>query len=254
MKVSAYSPSKLAAFQTCPRFYAFRYIWKIPSRIRANQSFGSSMHRALQALYQAGGPQGRTVEELQAQLARSWSNAGYADAQEAEAELRRGQELLVRYASTWAQEASIPFLQEKRLSAPYRDVVFLGVIDRVDRARDGSLHVIDYKSGWSPADGRIPVPSRWQLALYHHLLQVKFAEAPGHHSIHYLANDVRLKLDTTTDRVEDLLEAAYDVAVAIREAIGGQRFDPQVGRHCHRCDYLSRCAEGRAVPLESEGP
>lgn len=241
MPTLTYSPSKLTSYATCPRQYHFKYVRKLPGRLHANQSFGSSLHRALQAIYQAGGPSGRSPDQLAETLSASWSALGYQSPEHARSELARGQELLARYQERWSDETSIPVLLEKRMSAPYREVVFLGIVDRVDRDSDGALHVIDYKSGRAPESGRIPEHTARQLALYHHLVRAKLGEAPGRHSVHYLASDVRLSIETDETALSALLDEAHGLACAIREAVA---FEPTPGSHCLHCDFQARCKEG----------
>lgn len=239
-----YSPSRLGTYQTCPRQYWYQYVRKLPRRAWANQSFGISLHRTLQQIHEKGGPQ--ALADGLSTLEASWTGAGYASRDEEAEALSRGKELLARYYEDWSAQEGIPILLEKRMTAPYKDVMLLGIVDRVDRLADGSLEIIDYKSGRMPET--IGHATAQQLAIYHHLIETKLFETPRRHSVHYLASNARVTLPFTTSALADVLEGAYET---IRRLESDQRFAPRPERHCHYCDYARTCeAADTAPPLE----
>jgi DNA helicase-2/ATP-dependent DNA helicase PcrA len=240
-----YSPSRLGTYQTCPRQYWFQYVRKLPRRAWANQSFGISLHRTLQQIHETGGPQ--QLEDGLSTLEASWTGAGYATReQEAEA-LSRGKELLSRYYEDWSHQEGTPILLEKRLSAPYKDTMLLGIIDRVDRLGDGSLEIIDYKSGRMPET--IGSATVQQLAIYHHLIQAKLEETPRRHSIHYLSSNTRVTLPFTDHALTEVLDGAYET---IRRLEADSRYAPRVEHHCHTCDYARYCEAAESAPPREE--
>lgn len=238
-----YSPSRLSVYQTCPRQYFFQYVRKLPRRAWANQSFGVSLHRTLHQLHESGGPQEQTLDKALNQLDASWTSAGYASAEEEALARERGKELLAKYYETWSIQEGTPILLEKRLSAPYQDIHLMGIIDRVDRHPDGSLEIIDYKSGYAPET--VSLTTVQQLSIYHHLIASRLGEAPVRHSIHYLASDVRISL-TLADRAEEILEA---VRATVRRLESDEQYQPVADSHCNWCDYQRFCPEGRNRPL-----
>ncbi|HEY9899018.1 MAG TPA: PD-(D/E)XK nuclease family protein [Pantanalinema sp.] len=240
MRKPQYSPSRLHVYQTCPRQYHYQYVRKLPRRAWANQSFGTSLHRTLQVLHEQGGPAARPLEEAQAQLERSWTGAGYDSHEHEVAELARGKDLLAAYYRTWSETQSIPLLLEKRLSAPYQGITLLGIVDRVDRRFDGSLEIIDYKSGHAPAE--IRPHTLQQLGIYHYLIGEKLRETVQHHTVHYLASNVRLSLSLGAAHIEEILEG---VRKTVERLEADQRFIPRVAGHCLHCDYLRYCDAGR---------
>lgn len=246
MRQPQYSPSKLGVYQTCPRQYYYQYVRKLPRRAWANQSFGTSLHRTLQVIHEQGGPREQSLETAQRQLEASWASAGYDSRDHEAAELARGKELLAAYYETWSGVDGVPVLLEKRMSAPYKGSVLLGIVDRVDRLADGSLEVIDYKSGHAP--GAVRPQTVQQLAIYHHLIEHRLSETPRRHSVHYLASNVRLKVEFTPGLLADVLEGAYET---IRALEADQRFIPRLASHCTWCDYQRYCDVGRSYRPET---
>jgi RecB family exonuclease len=240
MRPPQYSPSRLQVYQTCPRQFYYQYVRKMPRRPWANQSFGVSLHRTLHRLHAEGGPEAKSLSEAERQLEASWMSAGYDSPEQERSELARGKELLSAYYETWSGVEGEPILLEKRLSAPFRGSVLLGILDRVDRHADGSLEILDYKSGRAPETVRRETVQ--QLSIYHYLVEQKLHETPVRHTVHYLASNVRVTLPLTADHVAAVLEAAHET---IRTLEADHRFEPRVAAHCGSCDYQNACPVGR---------
>lgn len=249
MRQPQYSPSKLGVYQTCPRQYYYQYVRKLPRRAWANQSFGTSLHRTLQVIHEQGGPQEQSLETAKRQLETSWTSAGYDSKAHEAAELARGKELLAAYYETWSGVDGTPVILEKRMSAPYKGSVLLGIIDRVDRMADGSLEIIDYKSGFAPDSVRPQTVQ--QLAIYHHLIAHKLSETPERHSVHYLASNVRLKVQFTPGLVAEVLDRVVET---IRALESDKRFIPRLAAHCTWCDYQRYCDVGQSYRPELPDP
>lgn len=234
MKVQ-FSPSKLSCYQHCARQYYFQYIKKYPRRVWANQSFGNSLHRTLQGIYEAGGLDGMSEEEASMRLKQAWISAGYADADAEALALERGQALLASFRE-WSHEEGNPVFLEKRMTAQYRDVLFLGIVDRLDRRTDNSLEVVEYKSGLAPA--QIPPAVLQQVMIYQHLISHKLGEVPTRLSIHYLGSNQRFTIAPTQEECEAVLDRARDTAIAIQNE---EDYLPNLGEHCEWCDYRRPC-------------
>lgn len=247
MRQPQYSPSKLGVYQTCPRQYYFQYVRKLPRRAWANQSFGTSLHRTLQVLHEQGGPQEQSLETAQRQLETSWTSAGYDSKAHEAAELARGKELLAAYYETWSGVDGTPVLLEKRMSAPYQGAVLLGIVDRVDRMADGTLAIIDYKSGHAPETVRPQTIQ--QLAIYHYLIEQKLQETPTGHAVHYLASNLRLQVPFTAGLLAQVLAGVHET---IRRLEADQRFIPRLADHCAWCDYQRYCDVGRSFQAEAD--
>jgi hypothetical protein len=114
-------------------------------------------------------------------------------------------------------------------------VPFLGIVDRVDQRPDGTLELIDYKSGQQRA---LTQPMRQQLAIYRHLIREKLGDYPAAVSLHFLAANTRVAIDLEPGEWDRTIRQAVDSARAIEV---DQDYDPQVGSWCRRCDFNFRC-------------
>jgi RecB family exonuclease len=230
-----YSPSRLAVFQTCRAQYRYRYVLGIRTPPGPRATFGANLHRTLHQLHLGGGAAVIDAAAARQHLEATWSSAGFASAAASEEALGEARDLLDRYHARWGGEETTPVLLERRLTAPYRDHTFLGILDRVDRQPAG-LVILDYKSGKAPE--RSSAALEQQLAIYHHLVSVHLNEEPVAHRVHYLADDVRRDVALAPGRVAALLDHAHDTAAAIETET---TFAPQPGQPCSNCDFTWRC-------------
>ncbi|MBC7544433.1 MAG: PD-(D/E)XK nuclease family protein [Candidatus Sericytochromatia bacterium] len=241
------SPTKLATFQRCPQQYAFQYVQRIPRAPTAAMTFGSNLHRTLQTLYEQGGPQTETAEQVKARLQASWSGHGFASPTEEAAYKALGETIVSQFHGQYQIEEGTPLLIEKRLEAPYEDVRFFGIVDRVDLMPDATLNVIDYKSTRYIATDVSEVNDELmqQLSLYAYMAKVHLPYPVRRLSIHYLRTNERLSFPPEA-MGEGWLERAYAAAQAMVAAHETERFPAQLGDHCRWCPYTSRCRAYRA--------
>jgi|GEM_PF-2954406 len=230
-----YSPSRLAVFQTCRAQYRYRYVLGIRTPPGPRATFGANLHRTLHQLHLGGGAASVDAAAARQHLEATWSSAGFASAAASAEALGEARDLLDRYHARWGGEATTPVLLERRLTAPYREHTFLGILDRVDRQAAG-LVILDYKSGRAPEHPSATLEQ--QLAIYHHLVRVHLDEVPVAHRVHYLTDDVRRDVDLSPERVTELLDRAHETAGTIEAETA---YTPQPGPSCSNCDFTWRC-------------
>jgi CRISPR/Cas system-associated exonuclease Cas4 (RecB family) len=235
VKARAYSPSRLQVYQTCARKYYYQYVIKVPTRRFAEQSVGISLHGALEEVQAAGGVAATGMDGALAMLLARWEGEGFADAAEEAEARRRAEGLLKEYLARFGDGPGRPVMIEQKLEGTFLGVPFLGIVDRVDELPDGTLELIDYKSGRTR---EVTAPVRQQLAIYRHLIKEKLGAYPAAVSVHHLASSERVAVALPPDEWDATLAGAADSARAIEH---DQDYTPQVGSWCRRCDFASRC-------------
>lgn len=146
------SPSKITTFLACPVKYRWTYVdergrWYLKSK--SYFSFGTTLHRVLERFHDHADAGVTTTEEVLAAYEESWIDAGYASAEEMAEAFGEGREILerhVREMSLRPPEAKT-ILVEKQLRKDFGEFVLIGRIDRVDEYPDGTLEIVDYKTG-----------------------------------------------------------------------------------------------------------
>ncbi len=264
------TPSRLATWDDCRRRYRMTYLDRpAPPRggPRAAATLGAVVHNALQAVF-ADPPARRTPGRAAAQVDRQWSGEGFRDdAQAAEYRSRaRGwvADYVERHAVPDAPEPAGRTLGVERwVSAPVGGLVAEGRVDRLDERDDGSVAVVDYKTGRRAPDAddarRAPSLALYALAIrrtlrrpcrrveLHHLPSGTVAVAE-HDEASLAAHRERAEaagaaLAEATDRLE---HAGGDPALA------EHLFPPAPGPHCGACTMRRNCPEGRAAAPAAE--
>lgn len=147
------SPTKISTYLACPLKYRWTYTddrgrWYL--KAKSYYSFGSTLHKVLQRFHDGGDIGVSTTEEALAVYEESWIDAGFQSPEEMQEAFGEGKEILERHierAQSASSDAKV-LLVEKQLTMPFgEDFDLIGRIDRLDEHADGTLEIIDYKSG-----------------------------------------------------------------------------------------------------------
>ncbi len=248
------TPSKLGAYEDCPRRYRFTYVDR-PSPPKgppwAHNSLGASVHTALKNWY--GLPvERRTPAALPGLLKATWVSEGYQDGEQERAAFRRALGWLETYLAE-ADPADEPVGVERTVAARTPVLALSGRVDRIDRRGD-ELVIVDYKTGRFQPTGDDARGSR-ALALYAYSAQRVFRRACMKVELHHLPTGTVAAHEHTEESLARHLrraeETAQDVMAADqRRADGGpidEAFPPAPGPLCGWCDYRRSCPEGSAA-------
>src|SRR5260370_6905832 len=109
------SPTRLRLYLFCPKAYHYYYIRRLRwGEMTAANSFGGSLHRALQEFHATGMLTPPSVDDLIESFRTRWTPAGYQDTGEAAEHLSAGQEILRQYFHVQAPPAPQPGLVDRR--------------------------------------------------------------------------------------------------------------------------------------------
>jgi len=124
-----------------------------------------------------------------------------------------------------------------------KDVTLGGKIDRVDKKNDGTLEIIDYKTGAAPKK-RDPEKD-FQLSLY-----ALAATDPGLYnakperlivSFYFFEGQERV----TGSRTKEKLKEVKEEIVSVTEKMNTSTFTPTPGLYCSFCEYRPICEAWR---------
>ena len=258
------SPSRALDFKTCALLYRFRVIDRLPEPPSLEAARGTVVHGILEKLFDLPAP-GRTVAAASELVEPEWS-AVLAEDEELAALVDADPAGLVGMLETTRQLLAAYFTLEdpRRLEPAEREVLvettlpsgvrLKGFVDRLDRAGDGRLRVVDYKTGKSPRE-EFEGKALFQLRFYALVLWRSTGVLPTRLRLYYLAD--REVLDYSPDEadlrsVERQLEA---LAAAIGKARDNGDWRHKPSRLCDWCSFQSLCpAYGGTPPPLPELP
>jgi putative RecB family exonuclease len=170
------SHSSISTYRACPLRYGFRYVERRPGDVSPEQfAFGSAVHKAFEAFglarirASADGLPEPGPETLQDALDRKLGSSGLTDAEIEEAR-RRAVPVLARFIEIEARTEAVPVAVELGFGVGVEfggttgGFRFVGYVDRVDRAPDGSTQIVDYKTGRTRSQADVDTDA--QLTVY----------------------------------------------------------------------------------------
>lgn len=153
-----FSHSRLQTLADCPRRYRFRYVEGLKEAFQSIEAFvGTMVHEVVQWAYvereKAATPD---VEQAVDRYRGAWRRRigpgvrVVVDGREEGQYLAEGEEMIRRHhATTLAEDRLETIAVEPRIDLSIGPNGYMGFIDRLARGRDGTLHVIDYKTSRS---------------------------------------------------------------------------------------------------------
>lgn len=253
------TPSKLTAWQDCPRRYRMTYLDR-PRPAKgapwAHNSLGASVHNALRAWWEEP-LERRTSARAASLLDQQWLTLGYRDTDQELTWKQRARDWIESYVDR-LDPADEPLGVERSVATRTDRLALSGRVDRID-LRDEQAVIVDYKTGRRPLtvdDAR----SSLALAIYV-LCARRTLRRPAHRvELHHLPTDTVLAFDHTEETLARHLSraeaSAADIVAATDTLEAGadrdELFPPRTGPLCGTCDFRAHCPEGQAATPAKE--
>jgi ATP-dependent helicase/DNAse subunit B len=138
--------SRIATFLRCPYEYNYTFINKIENMKRCGPKIGLgiSLHAALRDFYKIESVDDRTLNTLLLLLKRNWSTRDFKNTHEEQTLIEKAQNILTKFY-LHNDHTKTPSYIEQRFEAKVNDLIFVGIIDRIDKIEDNYYEIIDYK-------------------------------------------------------------------------------------------------------------
>jgi putative RecB family exonuclease len=219
---------------------------RVRPRLRPADTAGSLVHRVLCDFFSKVPEWQRDRDKLFQMFEDGWRDLspGYHRVPGVEVHHENSVRQLQNFADKF-DIAARPFMVEPYFQEEIAPGILLfGRLDRLDEEPDGTLHIIDYKTGTQPEE-----IDPGQLILYAILVETKLGRTVSKASFWYLDDGSTWTMDFAEDDKrrarEETLATAHDMDTVTD-------FPGTIGPHCAFCPYLKVCelrdaiAEARA--------
>ncbi|MBX3119400.1 MAG: PD-(D/E)XK nuclease family protein [Fimbriimonadaceae bacterium] len=238
------SPSKIKTYLACPVKYRWTYVdgsGRFYMRAKSYYSFGTVLHNVLQRLHDPFDAEVQTAEQAVEALKSGWIEAGYESPQAAAEALVEGEKIIQKQAeAVMAGDKEVTtLLTEKMLRMEMKGWDLIGRIDRVDERPDGSIEVVDYKSGRLTVEAQ-DVASDLAMNCYQLMLRKMY---PGRR---VFGTILALRTGDTASYAlpdEDVEPLTRDMQIIGDEILTTEFYElePKVLDICPECDFLELC-------------
>ncbi len=246
-KITRFSYSALNSFNTCPRKYEYNFILKIPQPPSGSASFGSSLHNTLNEFYKLvnQSKQANLFEEYKEDLSlkklldiyeNKWISAGFDSKKHHDTLKERGREILQKFHEHFRGEVTRIEYLEKGFKLKMGDYTVTGRIDRADKLSDGTLEVIDYKSGKTKSIK--DVDKDQQLMIYALAAKEAFNQPASKLTLYFLDGDIKISTEPDPEKLDKMKKEIIETADKINES----DFAPTPSKFvCGFCPYNKIC-------------
>lgn len=254
--------TQLAAFQKCPLQYKYAFLIRIPTFGRPSFSFGKTIHATLQHFFQDiaeqmnasqgdlfGSPRTEytekraipPLENLLAVYQKEWIDEWYPSQTIREEYFKRGEGILTRFhVELKANPPRHKALEQDfvvKIGSEVGRIAIKGRIDRIDLCEDGSIEIVDYKTGASKDEKELGREGREQLVLYHIAAEEVLGERVAKLTYLYLEDGTKVTFSATEKEKEHLKDKIQELTQQMRSSA----FDARPGFHCRFCDFRDIC-------------
>jgi DNA helicase II / ATP-dependent DNA helicase PcrA len=258
-----FSYSQINSYQRCPYQYKLMHVLKIPTKGSASFSFGTTMHNTLQKFYEQviqlnsaeqtslfgaptearimGETRVPTLEELLEIYEKTWIPDWYKSKTQREDYFKKGKDILKTFYTTQEEVGwNVPLTLEGWFKIRIGEETVHGRIDRIDKLEDGTLEIIDYKTG--KAKEKIIGDDKDQLLIY----QIAAQTLPEYRNegqvsqltFYYLNDEIKTSFVGNEKDIEKLKTKISGILGKIKSA----DFIATPGAHiCKYCDFKDIC-------------
>ena len=145
--------SALNNFLSCPQKYLYKNLFQVPEAYSPTLKFGDIIHKSLEQFFSASAraekilPKNNLLEAFGKEIAQT-----YFTEKDEEKFRERGEKLLAEYydaySASWSHKVKTELHFKRNFELDNRETLRLsGFIDKVEENDDGTIHIVDYKTG-----------------------------------------------------------------------------------------------------------
>lgn len=258
----SFSFSHIQMYESCPYKYKLAHVLSLPSKGSHYFSFGTTIHSTLQAFYlrvqelnaveqgslfetskkkkSNGSIHVPSLDDLLAIYESKWIDDWYQGAKQKTDYFEKGKKVLRTFYAAQENNWTIPEFLESFFKIKIGDHLLSGRIDRIDKLPDGSLEIIDYKTG--KAKEKLATADKEQLLIYQiateQLPEYKNIGCPSKLTYYYLEDEMHTSFIGDNKDLEKLQQNILETVGDIK----AQKFAATPSQFvCEHCDFRDIC-------------
>jgi DNA helicase II / ATP-dependent DNA helicase PcrA len=231
------SASAVDTYERCGLQFKLERDWRLAAKPAAAMQFGAAMHRVLKTYFDSvRAERPKSDGELLDQFRNDLAVAGIHEKYQHELYEKQGVAQLSDFlAKMRSQPVPRVLHTEQTFQIRVGATMVTGRMDRIDERSDGTVAIVDYKTG--KAKDQDAADDSLQLSLYAMAAREAWNYKVGALILHNLEDNIPV----ITTRSEADLDAARGRVEAAAQGIADGDFKAKMGMHCAFCAYRSVC-------------
>jgi len=227
--------SRISTFLRCPYEYKYTYLERKDGirRCGVKIGLGISLHAALRDFYYIKNLENRTLNTLLKLLEKNWLSENFSSSQEELIWLKKGKEILTQYYLR-NDHTKTPSYIEQKFKAEIDSLIFIGIIDRIDKIDDNHYEIIDYKLE-DYLDNEI---DNLQMSFYYLGCKHGLGIEAKRFTYYILETNEKKSISITPNRINEEINKIYSI---ISEIDSTDIFVPKINNLCENCGLKSSC-------------
>ena len=196
------------------------------------------------ATNEAGAPKAEGIikvpplEEMLKLYEESWIDKWYNNKKQKQEYHEKGKKIIKEFYTKHEGKWRIPQFLELGFTLKVEGNPLRGAIDRVDQMPDGSVEIIDYKTGTPKEEEKLAAEDKEQLILYQIAATESLGLKPKLLSFYYLENNSNISFLGNAEEINKL----KDKIIRIIEQIKASKFPARPSPYtCKFCDFKNIC-------------
>ncbi len=233
------SASAVDTYERCGLRFKLDRDWRIAAKPAAAMQYGAAIHRVLKTYFDSVRlGRTKTDDELIDLFRQDLADANIQETYQHELYEKQGIAQLREFLASVRSLAAPHVLHtEETFEIHVGETIVVGRIDRIDSRPDGTVAIIDYKTG--KARDQEDADESLQLSLYAIAAEEKWGYKVGALIFHNLEENVPVITSRTGSELLAARKRVEDAAQGIADGV----FKAKVGIHCNFCAYRSLCPE-----------
>lgn len=228
-------------YATCPLKYAYIHRQRIPLLTHHRVVYGSAVHRAIQALFQAR-VDGRAfdADDLVAAFRAAWVSEGFLSRAHEDLRLAEGEASLRAFFEAERAAPLRPTGVEEEFSFQVGRTRVQGRYDLVVDAGGGDVTILDFKTGDVDTDSkaRARAESSLQLRIYALAMLRTRGRLPSRVELRFVASGLAAGYAPTLDQAQE----TERIVAATADGVLAGRFEAKPSHHaCLSCPFRDIC-------------
>ena len=251
------SPSRIDAYLSCPLAFRFRSLDKLPDPPTLATVRGTMVHRALELFHTLPAEERSataltsSVDSMLAEFIDHPDIVYLGITGDAYRDLSVQCHRLSNATLDMEDPTTINAVGlELNIEAPVGPVTLRGIIDRLERADDGSLIVTDYKTGRAPKAG-YEKRSLGGVHLYSLMCELTLGERPQQVRLMYVSSKETIADVPTDQSTRFMSQRVTAVHGALAQSCRSGEFRTKTSALCKFCAYQPWCPEFGGDPTRA---